>query len=281
MVLALALLAAAGWERHEAVEPHMGTLVRVVVYAETEEKAHAGLRAAYARVAALDQTLSDYRQDSELNQLGTEPRQVSRDLWRVVEFGQRLAEATGGAFDLTLGARTRAWRAGEAPQGAWGWRHLRLDRARRTVWFDKPGIRLDLGGIAKGYAAQEALAVLERNGLSRAMVAVGGDIVVGDSPPDEDGWRLKTSARPQLFTLVRRAVSTSGDTEQYKDTGSHIHDGRTGRPVHGKRVVSVIALDGMTADALATAVRLLPREEYLRVAAQFGAWVVVSPAGGR
>lgn len=271
MILAL-VLAASAVERFEAVEPHMGTLARIVVYAESEAQAHAALRAAFARIRELDERLSDYNPASELSRVSTARTKASEDLWRVIEFAQRLAQATDGAFDVTLGSRTRAWRDGTRAEGPFGWRHLHLDPATHEVWFDVPGVRLDAGGLAKGYAAQEAFRTLERHGLPRALVALSGDIVAGDPPPGKKGWRISIPGREPLV-IARRAVSTSGDTEQYKGSGSHIHDGTTGRPLQSVRTVTVLAADGMTADALATAVRILGPKRGEAIARRFGAQV--------
>lgn len=272
MILALALVAAS-LARYEAVEPHMGTLARIVVYADSEAQADAALRAAFARIREIDARLSDYKPESELNRISTERVKVIDDLWRVLQFAQRLAQASEGAFDITLGNRTRAWREGRAADGPYGWRHLHLDERTHEVWLDTPGIHLDLGGIAKGYASQEALAALARHGVSRALVALSGDIAAGEPPPGQPGWKVRIPSRADPILLARSAVSTSGDTEQHKATGSHIHDGRSGVPLQSIDAVSVEARDGMTADALATAVRILGRERGRALARQFGAIV--------
>jgi thiamine biosynthesis lipoprotein len=270
VILALAL-AAVSLQRFEAVEPHMGTLARIVVYAESEAQADAALRAGFARLREIDARLSDYQPDSELNRVSTKRTKVSDDLWRVLQFAQRLAQASGGAFDVTLGTRTRAWREGRASDGAYGWRHLHLDERTHEVWLDTPGIRLDLGGIAKGYAAHEALTAIARHGATRALVALSGDIAAGDPPPGEPGWKVRIPNRAEPLLLVKQAVSTSGESEQFKATGSHIHDGRSGTPLQATGTISVIAADGMTADALATAIRILGRERGQALARQFRA----------
>jgi thiamine biosynthesis lipoprotein len=269
----LPLLLAATLVRHEAVEPHMGTLARIVVYAESEAQADAALRAGFARIGEIDERLSDYRPESELNRVSTQALRASPDLWRVLWFAQRLARASDGVFDITLGNRTRAWREGRPAVGPYGWRHLHLDEASREVWLDTPGIRLDAGGIAKGFAAQEALAAVARHGVTRAMVALSGDIAAGDPPPDKPGWSVRVPSRVEPLLLVRQSVSTSGESEQFRAAESHIHDGRSGTPLPSRGVVSVVAADGMTADALATAVRILDRDKGAALAAQFGASV--------
>ena len=165
----------------EAVEPHMGTLVRIKLYAAGEDEAAGAFRAAFARIAELDAALSDYKPDSELNRAARDgvgaPVRVSDDLFRVLEASQKLAAETGGAFDVTLGPVIRLWRearknghppAAEAlaeARGRTGYAKLHLDPVRHTVMLDQAGMQLDLGAIGKGYAADEALAVLAKLGI--------------------------------------------------------------------------------------------------------------------
>src|SRR5579885_309630 len=197
---------AAGLHPYEAVEPHMGTLVRIKLYAAGEAEAQHAFRAAFDRIAQLDQVFSDYQPESELNRLcraaAGRPVTVSRDLLRVLAASQQLAEESGGAFDITLGPVIRLWRQarreGKAPQEAAlreaaarsGYRKLHLDLATGTAMLDQPGMQLDLGGIAKGDAADAALEVLAHLGIRRALVAVSGDLAFGDPPPDQAGWKI-------------------------------------------------------------------------------------------
>lgn len=269
--------AASALERVEAAEPHMGTLVRVVAYAETTEQAHAAIRKAFARVREIDDRLSDYKQDNELDRLCRTPAgtavAVSEDLFTVLESALKLSEKTGGAFDVTIGRQTKQWRSGARPAGAGRYRQVRLDRARRTVTLLEDGIRLDFGGIAKGYAADEVLQILALSGVSRALVAVSGDIAVGDAPPGKDGWRIGIGGADRVETLTHCAVSTSGDTEQaHKDGGetlSHVLDARTGQPLKAGRMVTVIAKRGIDADSLSTAMKILGPSESRSLARQF------------
>ena len=188
-VVALAGLARPELHRYEAVEPHMGTLVRITLYAPGEQAAKDAFRAAFDRIRHLDGILSDYRPDSELNQItrATVGRavRVSEDLFAVLAASQELAEATGGAFDITQGPVVRLWREARAtarvPDSAAlqdaarrsGFRKLHLDAGHRTVTFDMTGMALDVGAIGKGYAASEAIEVL--GGLGRAERSGGGE----------------------------------------------------------------------------------------------------------
>ncbi len=274
--------------RFEFSEPHMGTTFRVVLYARDSRSATLAASDAFRRIAALDATLSDYRDTSELSQLSRRavrrPVAVSRDLFRVLDQAQRLASRTRGAFDITVGPLSRLWRRAhrqvELPTEAalaearavTGYRLLTLNRGRRTARVARKGMLLDAGGIAKGYAADAALSVLRHNGIRRALVAAGGDLALGDAPPDAEGWQVvlaglapDRAAPGSPLTLVNCGVSTSGDAEQWVEIAgqrySHIVDPRTGRALTGRRSVTVVAASAMTSDMLATAVSVLgPRD---------------------
>jgi thiamine biosynthesis lipoprotein len=284
VVLLSPVLASSSAGRFEFSEPHMGTTARVVLYARDENTARDAAAAAFSRIAQLDARLSDYRDASELMALcrraGGPPVGVSRDLFTVLSAAQAFAARTGGAFDVTIGPVTHLWRraraAGELPDPARlaeaerlvGYRKMRLSALRHSVALQDPGMLLDLGGIAKGYAAGEALGTLRVRGVRQALVALGGDIAAGDAPPAKAGWEVGVApfgpqdarSYPPL-TLQRAAVSTSGDAEQHLDANgtrySHIVDPATGSARTGARAVTVIARDPMTADALATSVKLL------------------------
>lgn len=255
-------------QRFEAVEPHMGTLVRLQVYASGVEQASAAFHAGFGRIAALDDALSDYKPNSEVNRL---PGQAGPDLFRILEAAQRLAVETDGAFDVTVGPLTRLWRdarrAGRSPDPAAirearshvGYRKLHLDAATRAVTFDDPAMHLDLGAIAKGYAAGQAVAAMAAAGCPIALAAVSGDIAAGDPPPGHPGW--KVAAGGEILELAHAAVSTSGDAEQHLDAGgtrySHILDPATGMGLTRSATITVIARRGIDADSLSTAASVL------------------------
>jgi thiamine biosynthesis lipoprotein len=145
---------------------------------------------------------------------------------------------------------------------------MRLEAARRTVALDAPEMQLDLGGIAKGYAADAALEALRRLGIRRALVAVSGDIVCGEAPPGRRGWRIAADPlggegtdQPPVLELSNAAVSTSGDAEQHLDWAgqrySHIIDPATAFGLTRGIGVTVTAPKGIWADGLATAVSLI------------------------
>jgi len=262
----------------------MGTTVRVVLYARTELAAERAAAAAFVRIAELDATLSDYRPESELSRLTRDgvrrPVAVSSDLFRVLEAAQGLAVRTGGAFDITVGPLSQLWRRArrqiELPSSAElaaaravsRYTLLTLDRKAQTASVARAGMRLDAGGIAKGFAADEALATLRGLGVNQALVAMGGDLAVGDAPPEHAGWQVAlaglqdTGTAPGSPIVVRNVgISTSGDAEQWVEIAgqrySHIVDPNTGIGLTGHRSVTVVAGDAMTSDMLATAVNVL------------------------
>jgi FAD:protein FMN transferase len=274
-------------QRFEFAEPHMGTLFGIVLYASGPEEARRVAGAAFRRVAELDLALSDYNPESELMRLSRHPPgtavAVSAELFAVLLPAQKLAEATAGAFDVTLGPLVRLWREaprhGDFPAEAalaaarrsTGYRHVRLISSAQAVALEKPGMQLDLGGIAKGYAADAALGVLRELGHPRALVAAGGDLAVGAPPPGLAGWRVAVpafdgpeGAVTRTLLVAHAGVSTSGDSEQFVLIGgvrySHILDPHTGLGLINSPVVTVIAADATASDSLATACSVLPAD---------------------
>lgn len=275
-----------GPERFELAAPHMGTTARLVVYAPDRARAETAAQAALARIAELDALLSDYRDDSEVARLarhaGGRAVAVGPDLLDVLVRSQELALRSGGAFDVTVGPLSRLWRrarrTGELPSpeelrsalALVGHGHLVVDPAARTARLSRPGMRLDLGGIAKGYAADEALRVLRRYGLDSALVTLGGEVIAGSPPPGREGWTVALripGPEPAPLLLRDRAASTSGDAEQWLEVAgrhySHIFDPRTGQALVGHRSVTVVARQGLLADGLATALSVLGRDRGL------------------
>jgi thiamine biosynthesis lipoprotein len=253
----------------------MGTVFRITVYAEEPQSA---LRAAFDRVAVLDGELSDYKPDSELNRICREGGGViSDDLYRVLKTALQLSADSDGAFDVTLGPVTRLWRLKHVPDREQlalamkrvGYRYVVLGDHR--VNLKAPGMQLDLGAIAKGFAAEEALKVLRARGIKSALVAASGDLAIGDPPPGKTGWTvaLEPLQERHVVPLHNTFVGTSGDTEQFVEAGgmhySHIIDSRTGMGLTKRVGVTVIASDGMLADALGTTLSVVAARQ--RVAA--------------
>ena len=280
--------------RFEFREPHMGTIFNIALYAPGQSTAAAASRAAFDRIAALDHIMSDYDESSELMQLcraaGGPAISISDDLCRVMAAAQELSARSDGAFDITVGPVVQLWRRARrrhelpdperlrAALALVGYRNLRLDREARTAQLAKSGMLLDLGGIAKGDAADQALIVLKQHRIERALVAAAGDIALGDPPPQARNWRIgiETFESPSgppanVIGLHRSAVSTSGDSEQHVEINgvrySHIVDPKTGVALTGRRSVTVTARHDITADCYATAICVLGHERGLRLVA--------------
>jgi thiamine biosynthesis lipoprotein len=304
-LLAGAAVGAAGerpdFGRQEYTEVHMGMPVRITLYGPVEQ-GKAAARRGFDRIAMLDRMMSDYRPDSELRRLEERPGEwvgVSAELFDVLARSAAISAASEGAFDPTIGPVVGLWRRAretarlpdpaelEHARTFVGWRFVELDSRRLAVRLAKSGVRLDLGGIAKGYILEAALRTLRDNGVPRALVAGGGDIVAGDPPPGASGWRVDVpGASPEFAArasaLIRAALATSGPAAQFVVIDgtrySHIVDPRTGVGVTHPFVVHVIARDGVTADALATALGVLGPDDARALLARFpGVLVSLSP----
>ncbi|HSE98271.1 MAG TPA: FAD:protein FMN transferase [Blastocatellia bacterium] len=300
--------ASAPHARYEFSETHMGTRFTIILYSRDARTAKQASRAAFDCVGRLDAIMSDYRETSELTRVSRQAHiesvKLSDDLFQVLAISQRLAAETQGAFDITIGPLTRLWRharrTGRMPdperlaraRDLTGYEKLRINEKTRSVRLDKEGMLLDLGGIAKGYAADRALAALKQQGIQSALVAAGGDIAVSDPPPGAAGWMVEIASldseggRPRYhLSLSNRAVSTSGDNEQYVVIDgtrySHIIDPRTGLGLTESCAVTVIAEDCATSDSLATAVSVLgPETGLMLIESMEGAAALVIRATG-
>ncbi|GAB4139476.1 MAG: FAD:protein FMN transferase [Planctomycetaceae bacterium] len=263
----------------------MGVDFTITVYAPSEAIANRAASAAYARIEKLNKILSDYNPESEISRLGRlsgpgKPVRVSPDLLKVMTHSLALSRKSNGAFDVTLGHLTRLWRLARRTKmlpsdqerksalSRTGYQYVRINSCQSTVELLKTGMRLDMGGIAKGYAADEALKVLKKHGLTRAMVDASGDISIGDPPPGKAGWVIgiaslrKPNAPPNRYLELKNvAVATSGDAFQYVQIDgkrfSHIINPKTGLGLTTRSSVTVIAPTGIQADSLASAVSVL------------------------
>ena len=276
-----ALAIAADGQRFFFRDSHMGTEFRITCFAADGSRARHAADLAFTRVRELDERLSDYRADSELSLLTQRDSaaygsglDVSDDLWTVLGEAQSISRDSAGAFDVTVGPLTRLWRRSrrqrELPsdqrlaeaRSDVGFKQLVLRPPRRVLLRHGP-MRLDLGGIAKGFAADAALAVLRSEGIDRALVDAGGDLAIGGPPPNQPGWRVAVGPwgageEPWLVVeLAHCGVATSGDASRFTEIGeqrySHIIDPHTGSPRLERWSVTVIAGRGIDADALASA----------------------------
>ena len=266
----------AGLKRYNFSQVHLGTVVRLVFYCGDRAEAKALAELCFTRVRQLDAVFSDYRDDSELMLLcaiaDKKATRVSDELFAVLSCAQKISEQSGGVFDVTLGASSKAWRMekegkvvkSEPDCSAGSYRDLILDDAAQTVRFNKR-LSLDLGGIAKGYIADELVALLRQHEVTRLAVLVGGEICVADPPPGKVGWPvdLEDPDKKVIGTMMLKnsSLSTSGDSYQFAEIdgkhSAHVLDPKTGKGKQDRLNVSVIAPSTMQADAWATALRVL------------------------
>lgn len=275
-------------------EPHMGILFTLKIWARKDQLEELTLLKdkAFNRIAELNQSFSDYLPESEINDLARapaeEPIPVSDDLLGIFVASQELWAETDGAFDISAGPLIRLWRRAKKNQGLpspdqlasakerTGFDLLVLDREKRTITKKRPDMLFDLGGIAKGYAADAALSILKESGFTRSLVAASGDIVVGDPPPGKKGWRIgietleintDLESMPTVV-LANKAISTSADTRRYFILEgvrySHIVSTKTGLGLTERIGASVIAPTATASDSYATAVTLLGQKDGLQ-----------------
>ncbi len=291
--MSLFTITAEAEERFVFEKAEMGLPFRITLFADDEKSARSAADAAFERIAELNGVLSDYDSDSELSRLSRTSGQgkvvpVSTDLWRVLERSQVVAEKTDGAFDITVGPLVNLWRRARRNKAMptadllaqmrarVGFKNLRLDPKARTAELLVPEMRLDVGAIAKGYAVDEAIIVLRKHGITRALVGGSGDMAASDAPLYEPGWRIEVASLdvpdappPQIIFLANRGIATSGDVFQRVEIGgvrySHIVDPHTGIGLTDHGLVTIIAPDCMTADSLATAVSVLGPERGLKL----------------
>jgi thiamine biosynthesis lipoprotein len=220
-------------------------------------------------------TIVCYTVDRELSKkpIG-EPLKLSPRLYDLLEKSRNLAEQTNGAFDPTLAPLTKLWRETKSlkhlpdPEklktalAAVGWKHFTLDSKTHSITLHRENIAFDLGGIAKGYAADLMLESLIAAGFSQSMVTAGGDIRLGDPPPGRDGWNVAVQTfdlnkRDEILTLSNVAVSTSGDLHQSVEIEgvkySHVLDPSTGLGLTQRIAATVIADHAKLSDPIATA----------------------------
>ncbi len=275
-------------------ETHMGTRFTIRVWTQQGMVDEVTLlsQQSFQRISDLEQLFSDYIPDSELNRLARAPANqeivVSPDLFDIFSKAKVLYKKTNGAFDITVGPLIRLWRLSrknhrtpspEQIAGAKersGFQHITLNPKTRGITKARENMSFDLGGIAKGYAADAALKILHDSGYPRALVAASGDIALGDPLPGKKGWTvgietLQLDISPdkmQTVILANAAISTSGDSRQAVEIEgvrySHIVNPKTGLGLTERIGVSIIAPDATTSDSHATAVSILGEKEGLK-----------------
>jgi len=270
--------------REEAI---MGTAIRVELWHEEAAVGAAAMEAVMAEMHRIDRAMSPFKADSELSRINRKaaeaPLPISAEMFGLLERSVEFSEMSGGAFDITFASvgcmfdyrnglkPTKAAIAAALP--AIGYRHIRLDRSRRTVGFAHEGVQIDLGGIAKGHAVDNCIALLKARGVTEALVVAGGDSrVLGDrrGRPWMIGIRdpRREDATVAMIPLADAAISTSGDYERYFEADGvryhHILDPRTGGPATGTRSVTIIGPDATTTEGISKVAFIMGPERGIR-----------------
>jgi len=262
--------------RYEASRLSMACVYGIVAYGDAQSVPQI-LEEALDEVDRIDRLMSHYKPESPLSRLNRDAARgavtVDPELFDFIALAVRHGRDSDGAFDITVGPLMKAWGffSGEgrvptdrelaAVRKRIGYQHIILDHTAHTIRFDVPGVELDLGGIAKGYAVDRVAGLLRQRHVAAALISSGGSTIYGlGAPPGADAWDVKLQdpidSRKTAFAikLKDRALSVAGSSEKAFEAGgvrySHIMDPRTGRPAQGVLSVAVLASSGTAGDAL-------------------------------
>ena len=287
-----------GQNKYEFSHPQMGTMFKIVLYANDSLSAVYASQKAFLRLDELNLILSDYREDSEINQLcrtagSGQSIKVSDDLWGIMQASVKAAQLSQNNFDITIGPLVQLWRRmkrqKELPstnqideaRTKVGIEHIVSDAATQSILLKKQGMRIDFGGIGKGYAEDEMMKVLQAHGINAAIIEGGGNIVISDAPPllhanTANGWKVIINHKE--YYLSNCGVSTSGDLYQFVEIDglkySHIVDPKTGIGVTVPRQLSIISADGTSSDWLSTALYLMKKKAGKKLARRMKARII-------
>jgi len=281
----------------------MGSPFNLIFYANDRMQADSLAANCFALVDSLNVHFSDYDTASELSRLsahaGSGAQRVSAVMLDILLLSQNAYAKSHGAFDISIGPLSRLWRKARkekifpAQQEVLekkflvNFSNLRIDKKKSELDMSLSGMLLDLGGIAKGYAAQAVINLLKQYGITHALADAGGDMAMSAPPPGTKGWVIGVNVPettddllPKNLLLQNTAVATSGDAYQYIEHNgkkySHITDPRTGYGITSQRNVTVIAKDGATADWLATACSIVSFETVKQMAIENKAAVLIT-----
>ena len=273
----------------------MGTVVTVFLWTDDEAKASKAADDVFAEMKRLDGVMTTWTPDSEVSRVnsaaGKQPVVVSGETFAVIERAVDVSRRSGGVFDITVGAFKGLWKFDQDMDGSLpdpadvkkrlaniGWKHLKLDKKKKSVFLDKPGMSITLGGIAKGYAVDKCVELLHGKGFVNFMVQAGGDMYIAGKKGTEPwvvGIRDPRGPAESMFALAPiedHSFSTSGDYERgfVKDgiRYHHILDPRTGQPAHASRSVTIRAKDAFTADAWSKVLFILGWKESIALIAR-------------
>ncbi len=304
-LLVLSNIAKAQLKKFPFVENKMGSPFQLIIETDDSLKARNLAEQAFQLVDSLVHIFSDYDSTSELSRLsasaGKNPMVASSTLWNILQEAKKGFNLSKGSFDITVGPLSHLWRkarklqvfpdslAIEEARNKVGFQYIVFDQSQQTVYLTKSGMLLDLGGIAKGYVAQEVINYLLTKGVQSALADAGGDIVVSDAPTKAKGWTIGINVPettdellPKKLLIKNIAVTTSGDVYQFIEHNgkkySHIVDPRTGYGISSQRNVTVIAKRGIDADWLTKVCSILPIDEARKIVAVYGAEMLITVA---
>ncbi|MDR0376156.1 MAG: FAD:protein FMN transferase [Treponema sp.] len=268
-------------------EATLGTICTVNLYGGGSRSVYNEI---FSRIREIEERMSINKDGTEVDAVnaaaGIAPVRVSEDVFEVVEASLRYAEISDGAFDPSVGALVKLWGIGsddarapvqeeiDAVLPLVNYRNVALDKDKQTIFLSQPGMTLDLGGIAKGYAADEAVKIIKKHGIQAALVDLGGNIFVYGKRSGRKNWRIGVQdplgERNKGLGVVEiegdATLVTSGVYERFFEIDGeryhHILSTRNGRPVNnGLLSTAIIAKTSMDADALSTAVFALGYEK--------------------
>lgn len=296
-------MSAAQQNRYAYIMQKMGSPFNIVFYAESKQMADSIAQESFKLVDSINLICSDYDSNSELFKLRYAavgvPIKLSPILFELIYIAKLAYKDADGSFDITIGPLSRLWRSARKSQqfptnavvnearNLVEFNKVQLDSGAQTITFLQSNMQLDMGAIAKGYAADKVLALLQSRGITTALVDAGGDMVTFGMPPQKKGWTIGINVPGQQEKLLERklilsnkAVATSGDAFQYmlhdgKKYG-HIIDPRTGYGVTFQRNVTVVAPTATTADWLATACSILTIDQVKILAKKYKSEVLIT-----
>lgn len=314
IAVAIAVVYATRNNEYKSDQFLMDTLISIRVYGKDSEKLKIAVREAYAEMRRIAELADHFPepgsaafQASDIcrvnTQAGSKPVRVSAEVFEMLEMSKQYTALTNGAFDITIGPVMDLWGFGgknpAIPQQARLDKALQLvdsnslilDRANRTVFLKKPGMKLDLGAIAKGYATEKALQVLRNHGITTALIDAGGNIRVLGRSPRNSPWKIGVKAPRKadeiaaVLSIEDSSAVTSGDYYRFFEAGGkrmhHILDPRTGYPAGHSMSVTVVTKDAGVADILSTAFFVLEPGKALQLAARLGVELLIITADGQ
>lgn len=268
----------------------MGTIVEITVAAKDEQTADGAITAAFKEIARLETIMSTYRPESDISKVnsaaGLQPVQVHSDLILAVKKSLEFADLSRGAFNIAIGPAIDLWNVTEsekiptpaelaAIRPLIDYKNVIVSEKDGTVFLAKKGMRINLGGIGKGIAADYAQEVLKSHGIGSGIIAVAGDLHAIGTKPDGSKWTIgitdprKTDSAIAKIHISNMSVSTSGDYERFFIKNGvryhHILSPETLYPSRGFQSVSVLARDSTTTDALSTAIFAMGPEAGLKL----------------